>query len=819
MDRLISASKPVRKNVDRRKESRKGAGRKRQFVTFKNMELEKPVFDAVMRLGFRNPTPIQRRSITALKSGADAILIARTGSGKTAAFSIPIVNSLLEHRQIIGARALILSPTRELAIQTGSFIRKLSKFTDLRTCLLVGGESMEDQFEALAANPDIIVATPGRLLHHMEEVELSLASVQHVVFDEADRLFEMGFAAPLETIRRALPDSCQTALVSATLPGDLAEFTRARLREPVLIRLDVDKKLPPTLGTQFFLCERDSKLAALFFICREVIPPGEQAIIFTPTRYHAELVNMLLEKARLCSVVIFGSMDPSSRKSMTSTFRKGDAQFLSTTDLAARGLDLPDVKHIISFEFPPSPKLFAHRVGRTARANKDGTAWSLVTPDELPYLLDTFLFLGRSPVFAKDLASSVLEADAAELPIPKAGSSLDGVIGSISRVVLDSENEWLVSIRKMDADIPRLEKTARNGMKAYFKTRPGASNASAARARTFLRESTSSMAPLGYHPTAQACSSAGAQPESLDAVAITAALRAFRPNVTAMEFGKLPTDEGALAVQRHREKTREHMSIMKAATDEIQRVSRASGDKFAKKGSITLTQRQKTRQAMQTAHSIDDIRAELGLDTMAQGVGPLRTRPTHGGEKDKFLSLKHGDNERQQEVLEDAVLELLPEDGQALLQVSRRRQRQQWDPVKKRFVYMNNQKPDNASFGERTRGRKKIRTESGATVSVRKSKGGDDDADERRGKKKSLYEQWKSRTQREIPSVGAREDDRTDASVLSYQGFGRKKRRFEKAPASKVNRAIEKQFRPDSQILKMRRRKDGMRRRMGRGRR
>lgn len=200
-----------------------------------------------MHKGFKVPTPIQRKCIPLILQGQDVVGMARTGSGKTAAFLIPLLERLKTHSAKVGARGLVLSPSRELAMQTQKVCKELGKHTDLRSCVLVGGDNLDDQFSMIASNPDILIATPGRLLHLAVEMDLDLRSVEYVVFDEADRLFEMGFAVQLHEILSRLPQNRQTLLFSATLPKILVDFAKAGLQEPTLIRLDADTKISKDL--------------------------------------------------------------------------------------------------------------------------------------------------------------------------------------------------------------------------------------------------------------------------------------------------------------------------------------------------------------------------------------------------------------------------------------------------------------------------------------------------------------------------------------------------------------------------------------------
>ena len=236
------------------------------------MNLPPEILRAIKRKGYRLPTPIQRRALPPALAGHDVVAMARTGSGKTAAFAIPVVAALRRHSPRAGARAVVLSPARELALQTHAALRDLAKYTDLRVAALVGGDALEHQFAELAANPDVLVATPGRLLHLLAEVPgMSLQATKIVVFDEADRLFEMGFAPQLAQLLSALPRERQALLVSATMPSALAEFAAAGLRDPEVVRLDAEGRLSPGLRMAFYSVRSSDKIAALRWLLREAM--------------------------------------------------------------------------------------------------------------------------------------------------------------------------------------------------------------------------------------------------------------------------------------------------------------------------------------------------------------------------------------------------------------------------------------------------------------------------------------------------------------------------------------------------------------------
>lgn len=431
--------------------------------------------------------------------------MARTGSGKTAAFVIPMIERLKAHSARVGARGLILSPSRELALQTLKVVKELGKGTDLKTVLLVGGDSLEEQFGLMAANPDIVIATPGRFLHLKVEMSLDLSSIKYVVFDEADRLFEMGFATQLTEILHALPPSRQTLLFSATLPSSLVEFARAGLQEPSLVRLDAETKVSPDLESAFFSVKGGEKEGALLHVLRDVIkmplgtPEGAQqedekqskkrkrgsdrpnpkekptehsTIIFTATKHHVEYIATLLRHAGYSVSHVYGSLDQTARKIQVDNFRRGRTNILVVTDVAARGIDIPVLANVINYDFPPQPKVFVHRVGRTARAGQRGWAYALVRESDLPYLLDLQLFLGRKLV----LGQEVKEPSFAQ----------DIVVGSLMRSELENHTEWVNKILHEDVDISALKRVTVKAEKLYMKTRNSASSQSAKRAREVI---------------------------------------------------------------------------------------------------------------------------------------------------------------------------------------------------------------------------------------------------------------------------------------------------------------------------------------------
>ncbi|UNI21568.1 RNA helicase [Purpureocillium takamizusanense] len=466
---------------------------------FQAMGLNANLLKAITRKGFSVPTPIQRKTIPLVLDRKDVVGMARTGSGKTAAFVIPMIERLRAHSGRFGSRALILSPSRELAIQTLKVVKEFGRGTDLKAVLLVGGDSLEEQFGSMTANPDIVIATPGRFLHLKVEMGLDLSSIQYVVFDEADRLFEMGFAAQLTEILHALPPSRQTLLFSATLPASLVEFARAGLQDPSLVRLDAETKVSPDLQSAFFSVKGAEKEGSLLHILHDVIkvpvgvpkraqqendkaskkrkrgpegpgkPTEHSTIIFTATKHHVEYLANLLQHAGFAVSHVYGSLDQLARRIQVEDFRGGKTNILVVTDVAARGIDIPVLANVINFDFPPQPKVFVHRVGRTARAGQKGWSYSLVRDIDAPYLLDLQLFLGKKLVIGQDGSD--------------ASFAQDVVVGALKRDAMETHVEWMNRVLDEQEDIDALRKVAAKAEKLYMKTRNSASSQSAKRAR------------------------------------------------------------------------------------------------------------------------------------------------------------------------------------------------------------------------------------------------------------------------------------------------------------------------------------------------
>jgi ATP-dependent RNA helicase DDX54/DBP10 len=474
---------------------------------FKPLGLSDDVYKAIVRIGFRQPTPVQRKALPVILTGTDACVMARTGSGKTAAFLIPLLEKLIANERPLngGTRALVLSPTRELSLQTLKVLQKLAHFTNIKAIGIHGGEGMEKQFDQLASKPDVIVATPGRLSHHLTEIpDFDLKGCQICILDEADRLIEMGFAMQIRQIARTLPEHCQKVMLSATMPKLLVEFTKGGFStDPAVIRLDQEASVSEELRISFINCRSLDKDAALLHIISHIQTDQSQnestrtglTLIFCATRHHVEYVTALLCASGQKATLVYGTLDQEARKSNIAAFRQGHKPILVVTDVAARGIDIPLIDHVIHYHFPPSAKLFVHRSGRAARAGRIGFCWGLVEPDELPFMVDLHLFLGRRPTTA-EMAHEQKEDDdgSDEYTYTLAEMTPEMVhYGSIPESIMTHEVENVRRI--MDSELSGSEaseamksllKVCANAMKQYRRTRPEASLQGARRARAIL---------------------------------------------------------------------------------------------------------------------------------------------------------------------------------------------------------------------------------------------------------------------------------------------------------------------------------------------
>ncbi|XP_036132593.1 ATP-dependent RNA helicase DDX54 isoform X2 [Molossus molossus] len=747
--------------------------KKKKSGGFQSMGLSYPVFKGIMKKGYKVPTPIQRKTIPVILDGKDVVAMARTGSGKTACFLIPMFERLKTRSAQTGARALVLSPTRELALQTMKFTKELGKFTGLKTALILGGDKMEDQFSALHENPDIIIATPGRLMHVAVEMNLKLQSVEYVVFDEADRLFEMGFAEQLQEIISRLPGGHQMVLFSATLPKMLVEFARAGLTEPVLIRLDVDAKLNEQLKTSFFLVREDTKAAVLLYLLRNVVRPQDQTVVFVATKHHAEYLSELLTTQRVSCAHIYSALDQTARKINLAKFTHGKCSALIVTDLAARGLDIPLLDNVINYSFPAKGKLFLHRVGRVARAGRSGTAYSLVAPDEVPYLLDLHLFLGRALTLARPHEE------------PSGAVGADGVLGRVPQSVVDDEDCGLRSTLEASLELRGLGRVADNAQQQYVRSRPAPSPESIKRAKEL------DFAGLGLHPLF----SSRFEEKELQRLRLVDSIKQYRARTTIFEINASSRDPSSQVMRAKRQKDRKAITSFQQGRQERQ------GSLASPAPSCPAPQQAQPEEEEEAAEgeSVEDVFTEV-MGRKRQQPGPDRgakRRREEARQRDQDFYVpyrpKDFDSERGLSIGENggafeqqvagAVLDLMGDEAQNL---TRGRQQLKWDRKKKRFVGQSGQED-----------KKKIKTESGRYISS--------------SYKRDLYQKWKQK--QKIDDRDSEEEGASNRRGPERRGWkqGRGQGASQPRPPGAPAGRVRSELKTKQQILKQRRQAQKMR--------
>lgn len=347
------------------------------MTTFHQMNLPSRLLSRLEAMNFRIPTPIQAQAIPAALSHRDLIGCAQTGTGKTAAFTIPLLMHLSENQK---KTALILAPTRELAIQIHEVLKQIgSAFPDLSCTLLIGGAAMSPQVSSLKRSPRILVATPGRLLDHLQQGTTTLSQVGFLVLDEADRMLDMGFAPQLARIRTYLPISRQTVLFSATFPEGIREVAAKFLTNPVTISVGPVSQPIDKIHQAVIQTTSEKKNDVLL---EEVNSRAGSVLIFTRTKRRTDRLARYLSNSGHSVTRLHGDRNQGQRKSAVQGFRSGEFRILVATDIAARGLDIPKIAHVINYDLPHVPEDYVHRIGRTARAGADGSSLSLILPED-----------------------------------------------------------------------------------------------------------------------------------------------------------------------------------------------------------------------------------------------------------------------------------------------------------------------------------------------------------------------------------------------------------------------------------------------------
>lgn len=360
-------------------------------MPFDELGLVPPLLRAIRDMGFTEPTPIQRKAIPVVLTGRDLIGLAQTGTGKTAAFLLPILQRLIPMAPG-KTRALILTPTRELALQADQFLKAFARHTSLRGAPVFGGVGMNPQEHALRTGVDVITATPGRLLDHMERGNTRFDHLEILVVDETDRMMDMGFLPDLKRILSRLPRKRQTLLFSATMPEEILRLTRQILRDPVTIQ--IGQRSAPAVGITHAIYPvpahlKTSLLLTLLQRAGAVPPPQgatanpmDSVLVFTRTKHRADRLARAIKEAGFKVAAIHGNRSQSQRVAALEGFREGRYRVLVATDIASRGIDVEEITHVINYDVPNMPEDYVNRIGRTARAQATGDAFSLVSPEE-----------------------------------------------------------------------------------------------------------------------------------------------------------------------------------------------------------------------------------------------------------------------------------------------------------------------------------------------------------------------------------------------------------------------------------------------------
>jgi ATP-dependent RNA helicase RhlE len=360
-------------------------------MAFSKLGLSQPVLEGVKAMGYTDPTPIQLRAIPLVLEGRDIIGSAQTGTGKTAAFALPILTRLQQHER--ATRALILEPTRELAAQVETAFRDYCRFTGLKVAVFYGGVGYEKQITALKEGVDVIVATPGRLLDHIEQGACKLGQVQHVVLDEADRMLDMGFLPDVKRILQKCPTERQTMLFSATIPPAIETLIQWAMKNPETIEIGARRSPAETVKHVIYPVSDTQKTDLLLELLKRV--NYDSVIIFCRTKHGADRVAATLKRDNHAVAVLHSNRTQREREEALDGFRHGKFEVLVATDIAARGLDIANVSHVINFDVPQHPEDYVHRIGRTGRAENTGDAFTIMVAEDAMHVFSIERFIGQ----------------------------------------------------------------------------------------------------------------------------------------------------------------------------------------------------------------------------------------------------------------------------------------------------------------------------------------------------------------------------------------------------------------------------------------
>ena len=373
-------------------------------MSFENLNLIEPILKALTAEGYTLPTPIQDQAIPTVLTGRDLLGCAQTGTGKTAAFAIPILQNLyLQKHEEKGAwniKALILTPTRELAIQIDESFAAYGKYTGLKHLVVFGGVSQFNQTNALRRGVDILIATPGRLLDLVEQKFINLQHVKMFVLDEADRMLDMGFIHDVKRIIAKLPAKRQTLFFSATMPSEITKLSSSILTNPLRVEVTAVSSTAENVTQSVYFVEKNDKRGLLIHLLKD--PAIVSALVFARTKHGADKISKELYRANIKSDAIHGNKSQAARQKALTDFKEGRIRVLVATDIAARGIDVDDLSHVINFELPNIAETYVHRIGRTGRAGLSGIAMSFCDAEEREYLRDIHKLIDQTIPIVED---------------------------------------------------------------------------------------------------------------------------------------------------------------------------------------------------------------------------------------------------------------------------------------------------------------------------------------------------------------------------------------------------------------------------------
>ena len=359
-------------------------------MTFEQLDLAEPILRALKKENYNRPTDIQAQAIPHVLNRRDVMGSAQTGTGKTAAFAIPILQHLERDRRYGGKRgvvnALIVTPTRELAIQIGESLTAYGRFTGIRNTVIFGGVKQGKQVEALRRGVDILVATPGRLLDLMDQGIISLKNVEYFVLDEADRMLDMGFIHDIRKIIGRLPEERQSLFFSATMPDDIVSLSRKILSDPVKVAVSPVSSTAETIRQFLYYTNKSDKNDLLLHILKD--PDMDQVLVFARTKHGADRIVRNLSKKKISAAAIHGNKSQNQRQNALGRFKDGQVRVLVATDIAARGIDIDQLRYVVNFDIPNVAETYVHRIGRSGRAGEEGVSISICEPEENAYIRD-----------------------------------------------------------------------------------------------------------------------------------------------------------------------------------------------------------------------------------------------------------------------------------------------------------------------------------------------------------------------------------------------------------------------------------------------